>query len=60
MDIPKLMEAASLLVPEEGATENDITMLWVECMPFLEPGGRASVRLAPLPLSSGSTLSPAK
>ncbi|MFG3125033.1 hypothetical protein ACGFYO_23895 [Streptomyces sp. NPDC048201] len=96
MDVPKLLEAASLLVPEESATENDITVadvweyltqdewevalglleelgdvrslplsfwearaptgepaldiarLWVERKPCLEPGGRASVRLAPL------------
>ncbi|MFG3198787.1 hypothetical protein ACGFYT_21940 [Streptomyces sp. NPDC048208] len=26
MDVPKLLEAASLLVPEESATENDITV----------------------------------
>ncbi|MFJ8820337.1 hypothetical protein ACIREE_00985 [Streptomyces sp. NPDC102467] len=26
MDIPALLEAASLLVPEEGATENDLTV----------------------------------
>jgi hypothetical protein len=26
MDVPKLLEAASLLVPEETATENDITV----------------------------------
>ncbi|MEU4090200.1 hypothetical protein [Streptomyces aureus] len=26
MDVPKLLEAASLLVPETVATENDITV----------------------------------
>jgi hypothetical protein len=26
MDVPKLLEAATLLVPEETATENDITV----------------------------------
>jgi hypothetical protein len=31
-----------------GEPTLDIAMLWVERTPFLEPGGRASVRLAPL------------
>lgn len=31
-----------------GAKVLDIARLWVEFAPFLEPGGRASVRLAPL------------
>ncbi|MFD9409750.1 hypothetical protein ACFWBN_22415 [Streptomyces sp. NPDC059989] len=34
-----------------GETVLDIARLWVELTPFLEPGGRASVRLAPLDAS---------
>ncbi|MEU2778269.1 hypothetical protein ABZ646_36675 [Streptomyces sp. NPDC007162] len=31
-----------------GERAVDIALLWVEDMPFLEPGGRATVRLVPL------------
>ncbi|MFE9722652.1 hypothetical protein ACFYQ5_03360 [Streptomyces sp. NPDC005794] len=34
-----------------GEPALDIARLWVECTPFLEPGGRAPVRLAPLDAS---------
>ncbi|MFE4828187.1 hypothetical protein [Streptomyces sp. NPDC056672] len=36
----------------------DIARLWVEFTPFLEPGGQASVRLAPLDASRWQHLRP--
>ncbi len=65
MDVPKLLEAASLLVPEEIATENDVTVNdvwdylthdeWEVALDLLEELG--DVR--PLPLSFWETLATA-
>ncbi|WCD91119.1 hypothetical protein KPP03845_200080 (plasmid) [Streptomyces xanthophaeus] len=65
MDVPKLLEAASLLVPEKIATENDITVSdvweylahdeWEVALDLLEELG--DVR--PLPLSFWETLATA-
>ncbi len=62
MDVPKLLEAASLLVPEEIATENDITVNdvweylthdeWEVALGLLEELGDVH----PLPLSFWETL----
>ncbi|MEU1663051.1 hypothetical protein ABZ547_05470 [Streptomyces sparsogenes] len=41
-----------------GGPALNIAQLWVECAPFLEPGGRASVRLAPLDPSQWQRLQP--
>jgi hypothetical protein len=65
MDVPKLLEAASLLVPEEIATENDITVNdvwdylshdeWEVALDLLEELGDVH----PLPLSFWETLAAA-
>ncbi|MEU0031729.1 hypothetical protein [Streptomyces sp. NPDC006335] len=65
MDVPKLLEAASLLVPEEIATENDITVNdvweyltqdeWEMAFGLLEELGNVQ----PLPLSFWETLATA-
>ncbi|WP_307665672.1 hypothetical protein [Streptomyces sp. V1I1] len=65
MDVPKLLEAASLLVPEETATENDITVNdvweyltrdeWEVALGLLEELGDVQ----PLPLSFWQTLATA-
>ncbi|MCT2588768.1 hypothetical protein LHJ74_02240 [Streptomyces sp. N2-109] len=65
MDVPKLLEAASLLVPEETATENDITVNdvwehlirdeWEVALGLLEELGD----VPPLPLSFWETLATA-
>ncbi|WP_406307065.1 hypothetical protein OHA61_38615 [Streptomyces sp. NBC_00885] len=65
MDVPKLLEAASLLVPEEIATENDITVNdvwdylthdeWEVALGLLEELGDVH----PLPLSFWETLASA-
>ncbi|MFI1202738.1 hypothetical protein ACH4VR_25400 [Streptomyces sp. NPDC020883] len=65
MDVPKLLEAASLLVPEEIATENDITINdvwdylthdeWEVALGLLEELGDVH----PLPLSFWETLATA-
>lgn len=65
MDVPKLLEAASLLVPEEIATENDITVNdvweyltrdeWEVALGLLEELGD----VGPLPLSFWETLAAA-
>jgi hypothetical protein len=65
MDVPKLLEAASLLVPEEGATENDITVAdvweyltqdeWEVALGLLEELGDVQ----PLPLSFWEALATA-
>ncbi|MFF5522500.1 hypothetical protein [Streptomyces coeruleorubidus] len=65
MDVPKLLEAASLLVPEEIATENDITVNdvwdyltqdeWEVALGLLEELGEVH----PLPLSFWETLATA-
>ncbi|MBA2811454.1 hypothetical protein E0500_029930 [Streptomyces sp. KM273126] len=62
MDVPTLLEAASLLVPEESATENDITVNdvweyltrdeWEVALGLLEELGD----IQPLPLSFWETL----
>ncbi|MFB4424389.1 hypothetical protein C5F59_025315 [Streptomyces sp. QL37] len=41
-----------------GGPALDIARLWVEFVPFLEPGGQASVRLAPLDPSQWQHLEP--
>lgn len=41
-----------------GGPALNIARLWVECTPFLKPGGRASVRLAPLDPSQWQHLQP--
>ncbi len=41
-----------------GEPALDIARLWVEFTPFLEPGGRATVRLAPLDPSQWQHLRP--
>lgn len=41
-----------------GEPDLNIALLWVELTPFLEPGGRASVRLAPLDPSQWQHLQP--
>ncbi|MFI0928412.1 hypothetical protein ACH4TP_31540 [Streptomyces sp. NPDC021012] len=65
MDVPKLLEAASLLVPEESATENDITVAdvwdylthdeWEVALDLLEELGDVQ----PLPLRFWETLATA-
>jgi hypothetical protein len=65
MDVPKLLEAATLLVPEEIATENDITVRdvweylredeWDTALGLLEELGDVE----PLPLSFWETLATA-
>ncbi|MFF9884218.1 MULTISPECIES: hypothetical protein [Streptomyces] len=65
MDVPKLLEAASLLVPEEVATENDITVAdvweylthdeWEVALGLLEELGD----IQPLPLSFWEALATA-
>ncbi|MFJ9588668.1 hypothetical protein [Streptomyces acidicola] len=65
MDVPKLLEAASLLVPEEIATENDITVTdvwdylshdeWEVALDLLEELGNVH----PLPVSFWETLATA-
>ncbi|MFP8886821.1 hypothetical protein [Streptomyces mangrovi] len=65
MDVPELLEAVSLLVPEETATENDITINdvweylthdeWEVALELLEELGDAH----PLPLSFWETLATA-
>lgn len=65
MDVPKLLEAASLLVPEEIATENDITVNdvwdylihdeWEVALDLLEELGEVH----PLPLAFWETLATA-
>ncbi|MET9678658.1 hypothetical protein [Streptomyces coeruleorubidus] len=65
MDVPKLLEAASLLVPEEIATENDITVNdvwqyltrdeWEVALGLLEELGEVQ----PLPLSFWEALATA-
>ncbi|MEW1721636.1 hypothetical protein [Streptomyces sp. NPDC093109] len=65
MDVPKLLEAASLLVPEENATENDITVddvweylthdEWEVALGLLEELGNVQ----PLPLSFWEALASA-
>ncbi|MFJ3659318.1 hypothetical protein ACIPPM_02485 [Streptomyces sp. NPDC090119] len=65
MDVPKLLEAATLLVPEEIATENDITVRdvweylredeWDTALALLEELGD----IEPLPLSFWETLTTA-
>ncbi|MFD9428205.1 hypothetical protein [Streptomyces sp. NPDC060054] len=62
MDVPKLLKAASLLVPEKIATENDITVSdvweylahdeWEVALDLLEELGDVH----PLPLSFWETL----
>ncbi|MFD3518338.1 hypothetical protein [Streptomyces sp. NPDC058657] len=41
-----------------GETDLNIALLWVEFAPFLEPGGQAPVRLAPLDPSQWQHLQP--
>jgi len=65
MDVPKLLEAASLLIPEKIATENDITVSdvweylthdeWEVALGLLEELGDVH----PLPLSFWETLATA-
>ncbi|CAM5347116.1 hypothetical protein SHIRM173S_00634 [Streptomyces hirsutus] len=67
MDVPELLEAASLLVPEETATENDITVRdiwdylvhdeWEIALDLLEESGTPARFLWPSGNSSPKPLS---